>query len=238
MSETKPLVRIETLSRRDVLRQIALGVTAAGAGTLAPAAAQEVHRHVSEEKKATGGYQPKAFEPHEYRAIVRLAELIVPADEGGGSALEAGAPEFIDLLCSQNEELKDIFTGGLGWLNARSRQAHKTPFVEAGEAQQIAMLDMLVAAEQAEMARRGEGTSYSQQGPYQEYLVYGIERPTDLGPGIRFFDWVRKLTVDAYYTSPIGFKDVGYLGNIGMPEYKVPQEAIDYALSRSPFKRG
>jgi hypothetical protein len=41
------------------------------------------------------------------------------------------------------------------------------------------------------------------------------------------------MVVDAYYTSPIGVKDVGYMGNKGMSEFKVPQGAIDYAVKRS-----
>ena len=43
------------------------------------------------------------------------------------------------------------------------------------------------------------------------------------------------MTVDAYYTSAAGIKEVGYLGNRALREFKVPQEAIDYAVKRSPF---
>ena len=32
-------------------------------------------------------------------------------DGGGGSGIDAGAPEFIDLRCSQNDELADIYPG-------------------------------------------------------------------------------------------------------------------------------
>jgi hypothetical protein len=41
------------------------------------------------------------------------------------------------------------------------------------------------------------------------------------------------MAVDAYYTSAAGIKELGYLGNRGMSEFKVPQEAIDYAMKRS-----
>ena len=41
------------------------------------------------------------------------------------------------------------------------------------------------------------------------------------------------MTVDAYYTSAAGIQDLGYLGNKGKPEFKVPQEVLDYALKRS-----
>ena len=57
-----------------------------------------------------------------------------------------------------------------------------------------------------------------------------------MAPGVRFFDWARKLIVDAYFTSPIGIKDVNYIGNQALSKYEVPQEAIDYAFNRSPFR--
>jgi len=55
-----------------------------------------------------------------------------------------------------------------------------------------------------------------------------------LQAGIRFFAWARKMVVDAYYTSAVGIEEIGYEGNKGMSEFSVPQEAIDYAIRRSP----
>jgi hypothetical protein len=101
------------LSRRAMLRGVALAATAIASGQLSLEAAQHVHQQVKEEKKNAGTYKLKLFNEREYKTLGRLAELIVPADEVSGSAREAGAPEFIDLLCSQNRELADIYTGGL-----------------------------------------------------------------------------------------------------------------------------
>jgi hypothetical protein len=43
------------------------------------------------------------------------------------------------------------------------------------------------------------------------------------------------MVTDAYYTSPIGIKDIGYMGNTAVSEFHVPEEAVQYALKRSPF---
>jgi hypothetical protein len=40
---------------------------------------------------------------------------------------------------------------------------------------------------------------------------------------------------DAYYTSPVGTKELGYMGNTAVSEFQVPEEALRYALKRSPF---
>lgn len=215
-----------------MIRSLAFALTSVGVLDLD--AAQHVHTEASSEK-AKGTYKVKAFQPTEYKTLQRLAELIVPKDDVSGSALDAGAPEFIDLLCSQNEELADIFHGGIAWLDAEMRKRYQSTFVSASSAQQTAMLDVLVEADRVETARRSEELVYSKSAVYKDFSGYTVHRANDLGPGIRFFDWVRKMTVDAFYTSPIGAKDLGYVGNRAYSKYTVPKEAMDYALKRSPF---
>lgn len=190
-------------SRRDVLRNIALS---AALGGLSSADAQHAHHEVAEEKKLTGVYKPKAFNAREYKTLQRLSELIVPADERGPSALQSGAPEFIDLLTSANEDLQTIYRGGIAWLDRTMEKKHGTSFVDSKPAEQTAMLDL---------------------------IAYKKNDSAELGAGIRFFDWCRKMVVDAYYTSPVGIKDIGYLGNKGMTKFEVPVAAIQYAVKRS-----
>lgn len=197
------------IPRREVLRQLALALTAAGAGAFNAEAARVVHALAGEARAQAGSYSPAAFDAHQFRTVTRLAELIVPADEGGGSAVDAGAPEFIDLLCSRNPDLLRIYADGLAWLDAAARAAHGRTFVEAGGARQREMLDGLVAAERGEPAT------------------------PDLRAGVRFFNWIRRMTVDAYYTSPIGVADVGFQGNQVLGGYATPPEAVEFALRKA-----
>jgi len=206
------LVQISIVSRRGVLRSAA---TALGAG-LAPAGAapvQHIHQATTGEKTLASASRPKFFNPHEYATLRRLSELIIPADEHSGSALDAGAPEFIDLLCGQNSRLASIFTGGLLWLDRETQRRHGKNFVEASDEQQTRMLDLLSPAQSAFEASAAA-----------------------LAPGVEFFQWVVRMTVDAFYTSQVGIKDIGYLGNAGMAEYKVSEQSVQYALGRSPLK--
>jgi len=191
-------------SRREVLRNIALGVTLAGV----PAdAAQHVHEQAAEQKKKAGGvYKPKLFNEHEYATVRRVAELIIPADEVSGSAVEAGAPEFIDLIASNNGDIALRMTGGLAWLDRLSESKNGKDFLSSTPAQQTATLDLIA---------------------YREKAAPGM------GPGVEFFRWMRRLTADAFYTSPIGIKDVGYLGNKGTSTFQVPVAALEYAAKRS-----
>jgi Gluconate 2-dehydrogenase subunit 3 len=123
-------------------------------------------------------------------------------------ASKGSAAEFIDLLSSQNPEMAAIYTGGLAWLDEAMKRQYHLDFLTAKAEQKTEMLDR---------------------------IAYRKNRTPELAPGITFFNWARRMTVDAYYTSAAGIKDVGYLGNRAIKEFKVPQEAIDYAVKRSPF---
>ena len=147
--------------------------------------------------------------------MIRLAELSVPADEGGGSGVDAGAPEFIDLLCSQNDELADIYQGGVAWCDATMRRQVEVRFVEASPEQQRALLDALVAAEGGRRRAAGDSLDFD-----------------DLRHGVRFFDWIRRMTVDAYYTSPIGIADLQYRGNEVLESFAVPADAMAFINRR------
>jgi len=230
------LVALESIDRRAVLRGIALAITASG--TLDLEAAQHVHTETTAEKAKTGTYKLKEFTAAEYKTLERLAELIVPADKVSGSAKDAGAPEFIDTLSSQNDTLADLFHGGLAWMDAEMRKRYNTGFVASKPEQQTAMLDLLVEAGRMEAERRSEELVYQKAAVYKEFSNYTVKREHELAVGARFFDWVRKMTVDAFYTSPIGIKDLGYLGNKALSKYEVPKEALDYAIKRSPFANG
>lgn len=221
-------------TRRELIRQGALALTALGATTLVPAPLSReigamVHAAVQD---ATDGAS-KAFLDHEWRLLRLLAETIIPADDRSGSALDAGAPEFIDLLASNNEELRRILSSGMLWLDHESRARYGTVFVDAGAEQRGRLLDLL-AAGVVEEDPGYEGIVESIE--YAGFFHYTTEPAGELGPGIRFFSWVRRLVVDAFYTSPIGMADLEYQGNAVLRDFRVPAAPLQYAIARSPFR--
>src|ERR1051325_2737888 len=111
-------------TRRELLRQIGAAISLAAVGDILPAQeAQHVHQAVAHDK-ASGPYKPKGLTAHEYATLRRLADLIVPADEHSKGALEAGSADFIDFLCASSDEMKDIYTGGLAWLDGQMMRRH------------------------------------------------------------------------------------------------------------------
>lgn len=192
------------ITRRDILRTLAS--TILSAGVIDRVAAHEVHQIAGQAARAAGGvYAPTALSAHEYRTLDRLTDLIVPAEDGGPSASDAGVAAWIDLLVDVNDALKWIYTSGVEWLDAAMRQEGASDFLSASHAQQTALLDR---------------------------IAYERNETPELAPGIEFFRWARRMTVDGFYTSKIGMRDI-YLGNTASATYVVPAESIEYALKRS-----
>lgn len=201
----------EEISRRNLLRgfSISAALATSGAGLVTLEAAQHVHEAVAGDKQAAQGeYVPKGFTVHEYKTLQRLSDLIIPADAHSPGAIAAGAADWIDYMASNSPELREIFTGGIAWLDHDTERRYHANFLDAKPDQQTAMLDLIAVQKNA--------------APENE-------------PGIRFFSWARNLVLDAYYTSPIGIKELGYMGNTALSEFHVPDEALQYALKRSPF---
>jgi Gluconate 2-dehydrogenase subunit 3 len=201
----------QDVSRRDLLVRIgaAVSVAAAGEQVLDAQDSQHVHQAVTQDKTAQkGAYKPKALTAHEYATLQRLSDLIIPADEHSKGALEAGAADFIDFMCAAAEEMRDIYSGGLAWLDNAMQKRNGKDFLGSTPEQQTAMLDL---------------------------IAYRKNASPELNPGIHFFTWCRRMVADAYYTSPIGMKELGYMGNGAMSHFSVPQEAVDYVMKRSPL---
>lgn len=193
------------ISRRDLLRRLALTLTASG--IVDRASAQEVHHLAAQATNASGGaYKPMALSAHEYVALERLTDLIIPVENGAPGALAAGAAAWIDMLASVNPRLKEIYTTGLAWLDAAAKARGAADFGTATPAQQTALLDS---------------------------IAYRRNQSAELAAGIEFFAMARRMTVDAFYTSEIGIRDIDYRGNSPMASYPAPTEAIAYALKRS-----
>src|SRR5258708_4082199 len=187
----------ESISRRDILRTLAF--TAAGGSVLQviPAeAAEYIHQMVHKEKAASpaGNYTPKYFSAPQYAALVALCDIIIPKDGKSGGAVEAGAPEFIDLLTSENEKFQLRLGGGLSWLDNYCTDHFGKLFLDCAPEQKKEILDLIAFRKSA-------------------------KQDSSLSQGVSFFAFLRNMTGEAYYTSKIGIADLGSLGNTSQRKF-------------------
>src|SRR5437667_7572873 len=83
----------DSISRRDILRTLAVGAAAGSVLQVIPAdAAEYVHQMVHKEKAAApaAAYTPKYFPAAQYAMLTFLCDTIIPKDEKSGGAVEAG----------------------------------------------------------------------------------------------------------------------------------------------------
>src|SRR2546423_15141039 len=103
-----------SISRRDVLKSLAVGAAATSVLRAIPAhAAEYAHHMVAAEKAATSVYAPKFFPAHEYKTLQTLCQTIIPGEGDSGGAIEAGAPGIIQLLHNKNTKEQPRQRGGI-----------------------------------------------------------------------------------------------------------------------------
>ena len=187
----------ESISRRDILRTLAVGAVSGSVLQIIPAeAAAYAHQMVHKEKSAAlaGNYTPKYFSASQYAAVLVLCDMIIPKDEKSGGALDAGAPEFIDLLTSENPDYQLTLGGGLFWLDGFCTDRYGKFFLDCTAEQKTEVLDLIAFRKNA-------------------------RKDSSLSQGVAFFAFLRDLTCDGYYTSKIGIADLGYIGNTFLHEF-------------------
>jgi len=137
----------------------------------------------------------------ELKTLVALCDLIIPADEHSPAASTLGAHEFIDEWVSAPYEgmKKDkvLVRGGIVWLDGESNRRFGLRFRELKETQMVEICDD---------------------------LCYGPEAAPEYQAASRFFDKIRDLTATAFYTTKEGMADVGYVGNMPLPQWDPPPD--------------
>lgn len=149
----------------------------------------------------------KFFTDHEMKTITVLGDIIIPKDEISGSASEARVPEFIEFIVKDMPNHQTPMRGGLRWLDMQCLKRFEKTFVGSSKEQQIQMVDLIAFPER-------------------------VKDKPELKPGVSFFNLMRNLTATGFYTSQIGVKDIGYIGNQPNQWNGVPEDVLKkYNLS-------
>jgi len=161
----------------------------------------------------------KFFTDHEMATITVLVDIIIPKDDVSGSASDAKVPEFIDFIVQDMPQHQTPIRGGLRWLDMQCLKRYEKSFKDCSHVQQIEMVDDIAYPE----------IEYMEKG---NKIKKGKVKP-GMAQGVSFFDLMRNLTATGFYTSEIGVKDIGYLGNTpnqwnGVPDDVLKQYGIAY----------
>lgn len=145
---------------------------------------------------------------HELATIAVLCDIILPATATAGSATEAGVVEFVDFIVKDLPSHQLGIRGGLMWLDSESNRRYDKRFIDCSTGEQMAIVEDIA------------------------YPDPENKKPA-MAPGIKFFSKMRDLTLTGYYTSRMGFDDLGYKGNTpnmwdGVPEDVLKDHDVNY----------
>lgn len=147
------------------------------------------------------------FTAHEMATITMLGDIIIPKDEVSGSASDAKVPDFIEFIVKDMPSHQTPMRGGLRWLDLQCFKRYNKAFVDCSAKEQIEMVDEIAYPEKAK---------------------------PEMAQGVSFFNLMRNLVATGFYTSEIGVKDVGYVGNTPNQWNGVPEDVLkQYGLSYS-----
>jgi len=210
------------MKRRDSLKTLLVGTI--GGATLASVSGCQPETAVDSKTETNPeglyGRLPKEIEhdekvkaeiylnEHELATIAVLCDIILPATESAGSATDAEVPAFIDFIVKDIPSHQVPMRGGLMWLDSEANRRFNKEFIACTPKEEIQIIDDIA------------------------YPDPDGEKP-EMGPGIEFFNLIRNLTVTGYYTTRMGFDDLGYTGNFantwdGVPEEVLANHDVDY----------
>ncbi len=199
------------MNRRESLK--ALGLIAAGSAVVAGACKDDKTSKKAvvnsgeklpgvqdfEHERNTKLQEEVFFSEHEMATITVLADIIIPKDELSGSASDAGVPAFIEFMVKDIPSYKTPMRGGLKWMDVQCQKRYSNTFIKCKKEEQLALVD--------EIAYPGK------VGP-------------NMTQGVNFFNLMRDLTSSGFYTSEMGVKDIGYVGNVPGVWNGVPADVL------------
>jgi len=139
------------------------------------------------------GWKPVFLDAHQNDTLVALADLVIPATATPG-ATAAQVNRFIDLLlAAETRERQQSFVNSLSWIDGESQRRYGAAFVNAPAEAKIELLEFLAYP----MGASGwTGEAIPGAGGHEH------------------FEHLKEWISEAFYSSEIGMKSLGWDGNL------------------------
>ncbi len=151
-------------------------------------------------------YTPRFFNRHEYQTVRVLVDYIIPRDERSGSATDAGVPQYMDFVLSDQ-------TPPPGPPNPTRR------FYVAPTPAQVNMRGGLAWLDRECANRFGTGKTFltssdAQRRQVLDDIAWPAKAKPELSHGVTFFNRMRDMTAAGFFSSKMGVQDLRYMGNV------------------------
>jgi hypothetical protein len=153
-------------------------------------------------KYAAGDLWPLTLTKEQRTTATALSDLIIPEDAQSPAASRVGVVDFIDEWISapypEHAADRKIVLDGLRWLEGESQRRFHAAFAKLSPAQMTAIADDLVAKP---------------------------PKPA-LADAAAFFARYRALTAGGFYTTPVGTRDLKFVGNVATATFEGPTQEV------------
>jgi hypothetical protein len=150
-----------------------------------------------------GDVWPLVLTSAQRRTATALCDVIIPADDHSPSASAVGVVDFLDEWASapypRHQDDRSLIEEGFAWLDTEAKRRFGSEFASANLNSQAALCDDICDESSAK-----EG----------------------LARAAMFFARFRDLTAGGFYSTPVGFRDVGYIGNVPLTKFEGPPQDL------------
>lgn len=157
----------------------------------------------------------RTLTPAQLRTTSSLADVILPrTSDESPSASEVNVPDFIDEWISapydDQKADRDPILKGLAWIDRESQRRFSKDFHELGDEEKEKICDD---------------------------ICYRPDALPEYQMGAQFFSKFRNLTLGGYYTSNLGMRDVGYVGNVALRTFDGPPPEVlkQLGIDKAPW---
>lgn len=178
------------MNRRDLLRNTLLTI---GAATVYRQASARVFASGDDAsvELARAGWKPVFLDSHQNETLIALSDVIIPVTETPG-AKAALVNRFLDLLISsESAPVQHEFLASLSYVDAGARERYRRAFVDLSDEEKNDFMNLLAFPRPH---HEGDGTEADFAG-YQHFS--------------KLKAWISA----AFYSSPIGHKEMGWDGS-------------------------
>ena len=161
-----------------------------------------------------GDLWPLVLDASQRRTAGVLCDVIIPAEGSTPSASAVNVHDFINEWISApypaHQRDRTTIVDGLAWMDAESARRFGKPFHKLNVQQHQAICDD---------------------------ICYEPKAKPEFKTAAAFFRRYRDLTAGGFYTTPVGMKDLGYVGNVALPAFKGPPKEVKDRLGLAEESR-
>jgi gluconate 2-dehydrogenase gamma chain len=186
-----------TVDRRDALKAMAL-MPLAAAMTWTDAEAERATAQVEASLEESAA--PVFFNAREWRTVRVLVDDIIPADARSGAATSAKVPEFMDFLLNEaSAGNQTSMRNGLAWIDTEARTRFEKGYADCSTPQRHAILNDIAWPAKADPA---------------------------FAAAVTWFNSMRDMTASGFFSSRVGYRDLGYTGGVAIPRWSGSPPAL------------